>query len=355
MKFNYLICFFVLSNVIFSQKDTSSLLTINGYGELYYSYDFSKPNQNLKPDFIYNHKRHNELNVNLMLLKANYQTGNIEANFGWMMGNYSQFNLASEPIELRGIYEASIGIKLSKKNNVRIDAGVIPSHIGFESAIGADCITLTRSLVAENSPYYETGIKLSAITENKKFNISGLLLNGWQKIQRTVAEETPSYGIQLQYNPNSNLLINYSGFFGKNQPDTSTNYRFYNNLYTIIEAGKKNKVIISVDYGIDKKNNSQTFTWIVPTIIFKRNISEKNSVAIRMEYFDDPNNIILKVPNTLKADIFGSSVNFDRNIFNNLLFRIEAKHYYSKEKIFTLNKLPDYNNFTLTTSICVRF
>jgi hypothetical protein len=355
MKFYYTIFLFILSNVIFSQIDTSSHVTISGYGELYYSYDFSKPIQNIKPDFIYNHKRHNELNVNLMLLKANYQSGNIDANFGWMMGNYSQYNLAAEPIEVRGIYEATIGIKLSNKNNVRIDAGIMPSHIGFESAVGADCFTLTRSLVAENSPYYETGIKLSTISKNKKLSISGLLLNGWQKIQRTIAEETPSYGLQLQYNPNSNVLINYSGFYGNNQPDTSTNYRFYHNLYTIIEAGKKTKLILSVDYGIDKKNNSKIFTWVVPTFILKRNFSEKNSVAIRMEYFDDPNNIILKVPNATKADIFGSSINFDRKIFNNLLFRIEAKNYYSSEKIFTLNKLPDYNNFSLTTSLCVKF
>jgi hypothetical protein len=38
----------------------------------------------------------------------------------------------------------------------------MPSHIGFESVISADCWTLTRSLLAENSPYYETGMRLEA-------------------------------------------------------------------------------------------------------------------------------------------------------------------------------------------------
>ena len=355
MKIYYLVICLLASNLFFSQKDSSANLKISGYGELYYSYDFSKPPQNEKPGFIYNHKRHNELNVNLTLLKASYDSDKISANFGWMKGNYSQYNLAAEPIELRGIYEANIGLKLNDKNNIRIDAGVMPSHIGFESAIGADCFTLTRSLVAENSPYYETGIKLSTESKNKKWLISGLLLNGWQKIQRTIAEKQPSYGLQIQNKLSKKLLINYSAFFGQNQPDTSNNFRLYNNLYAIIESGKKITIVMSFDYGIDKKNNSKTYSWLVPTFIVKRTLSAKNSMSLRLEYFSDPHKIILRDLTSKKGEIVGSSLNFDRKIVNNVLFRIEAKHYYSNEKIFTLNNIPNNNNFSITTSFCIKF
>ena len=78
-----------------------------------------------------------------------------------MLGNYAQYNLSAETNWAQFIYNANIGIKLSKKNNLWLDAGLMPSHIGAESAISDDCWSLTRSLSAENSPYYETGIKLN--------------------------------------------------------------------------------------------------------------------------------------------------------------------------------------------------
>jgi hypothetical protein len=56
-----------------------------------------------------------------------------------MAGNYSQYNLSAEPTWAQFIYEANIGLKSSNKTNIWIDAGILPSHIGFESAISADC------------------------------------------------------------------------------------------------------------------------------------------------------------------------------------------------------------------------
>lgn len=116
-------------------------MTFSAYGELYYSYDFSNPQNHEKPNFLYNHKRHNELNANLLLVKANYLDKNYRTNIGLMVENYTQYNLASDPNCIQFIYEANMGFKISKKHNLRLDAGIIPSHIGFESAISADCWT----------------------------------------------------------------------------------------------------------------------------------------------------------------------------------------------------------------------
>jgi len=345
----------LLSLNAYSQKDSIQNLKIGAYGEVYYSYDFSNPSNHEKPEFIYNHKRHNELNTNLLLLKANYINNSISANFGWMKGNYAQYNLAAEPSDLRGIYEANIGFILNKQKTIRVDAGVLPSHIGFESAIGADCFTLTRSLVAENSPYFETGIKLSSESKNKRWFFAGLILNGWQKMQRTLGEENPSYGLQVQYKPSNKLTINYSNFFGQTQPDTSTIFRFYHNLYLISELKEKYSIIVSCDLGIDKKTNEKSFMWIVPVCILKSKLTTNNSVSIRVEYFDDPDKIILTQVKGKEAKVFGSSINFDKRINGNLLLRFEAKHFYASEKIFSIKNKANNNNYNFTSALCVQF
>ena len=53
--------------------------------------------------------------------------------------------------------------------NQRIEAGVLPSYIGFETATAATNLTVSRSLLAENSPYYMTGIKLNHQFDEKWF------------------------------------------------------------------------------------------------------------------------------------------------------------------------------------------
>jgi hypothetical protein len=77
-------------------QDATKPLTFSGYVETYYSYDFSNPANHEKSAFLYNHNRHNELNLNLGLLKASYNTDKMRANLGIMVGTYAQYNMAAE-------------------------------------------------------------------------------------------------------------------------------------------------------------------------------------------------------------------------------------------------------------------
>jgi hypothetical protein len=114
-----------------------------------------------------------------------------------------------------------------------IDAGVMPSHLGFESAVGTDCWNLTRSILAENSPYYETGIKLSYTNKKEDLYFAFHVLNGWQKIAVTDQDQAPIVGIQLTYKPSSSLTLNYSNFIGRINVDTMDALRVFHNLYAI--------------------------------------------------------------------------------------------------------------------------
>ena len=171
--------------------------TVSGYLEAYYSYEFNKPLNNTKPSFFYSHNRANEVNLNLGFVKAAYATEKLRANLSLATGTYMNANYAAEPGVLKNIYEANLGVKLSSKKNIWLDAGILPSHIGWESAIGKDCPTLSRSLAAENSPYFETGIKLGYTSPNEKWYLSALVLNGWQRIQRVDGNTTPAFGTQV--------------------------------------------------------------------------------------------------------------------------------------------------------------
>ncbi len=162
MKKILIVILSVISLNSFAQTDnTNNPLTISGYFETYYAYDFGNPSDHNRPGFVYSHNRHNEVNLNLGFIKAAYTTDQVRANLALMTGTYANANLAAEPGVLKNIFEANAGVKISKKKNLWVDAGIFASHIGFESAIGKDCWNLTRSILADNSPYYESGAKIS--------------------------------------------------------------------------------------------------------------------------------------------------------------------------------------------------
>ncbi|MCW3087922.1 MAG: porin, partial [Sediminibacterium sp.] len=138
-----LVAAFIATVTIAQDTAIKSPLTISGYAEAYYVYDWNKPFTNTRPSFFYSHNRANEITLNLAFIKAAYATAAVRANLSLGTGTYMNANLAAEPGVLKNIYEANAGIRLSKTSNLWLDAGIFASHIGFESAIGKDCWNLT--------------------------------------------------------------------------------------------------------------------------------------------------------------------------------------------------------------------
>lgn len=66
---------------------------------------------------------------------------------------------AHDEDSLRHIDQASLSYRW--RNGVTIDAGVYSSHIGFESFHSKDDWNATRGLLAQSTPYFATGVKVS--------------------------------------------------------------------------------------------------------------------------------------------------------------------------------------------------
>lgn len=352
MKFRVTVFTILLVHNIFGQTDTLKKIAFSVYGELYYSYDFSNPSNHEKPNFIYNHKRHNELNANLLLVKANYLDTKYRANIGLMAGNYAHYNLNSEPTWAQFIYEANVGIKLSNKNNLWLDAGIFTSHIGFESAVSSDCWTLTRSLLAENSPYYETGLKLSYLTKNEKLSLSAYFLNGWQKIQKPNDIQKPSFGFQTTYKPSARVILNYSNYLGTDKPDSLQSFRHFHNLYFQFEPTQKFGIIAGFDIGFERTFYSRFKNWYTPIVILKHRINKKTVTALRGEFYSDKSEVIIATGTTNGFQTFGFSSNVDYELNEKIKLRVEGKLYHSKDKIFTNNS--SNNNYSLTTNLAIK-
>ncbi len=333
----------------------SAAVRFSGYAEVYYAYDFAQPGSGERPSFLYNHKRHNEVNANLLLLRAELKRDAFRGAVGLMGGTYAQYNLSSEPDMLRNVYEAQVGARLSARGDVWVDAGIFPSHIGFESAIGMDCPNLTRSLVAENTPYYEAGARLSA-RPSKRLEVAGLLLNGWQRIQREPGNQRPAFGTQLRYDDGAGLVLNWSTFVGSMGPDSIGERRWYSNLYAQLE-GDASLIVIGFDAGVQENrgwrvNLGEYAYWMSAVGAFRQRVKGRWWVNGRAEVFLD--DYWLNLPLGMDA-LLGASAGVDCRISEQAWWRAEYRLLRAPDGGFVdAQGAPSATNMVLTTALCLR-
>ena len=358
MKKLLLLAFIAINHLSFGQADSlKGNLIFSGYAEVYFCYDLNQPENHELPSFLYNFKRHNEVNLNLGYANASYSSQRVRGNFGLMAGTYPQYNLSAEQDLLRHVWQANIGLKLSKTKNLWLDAGILPSHIGFESAIGKDCAVLTRSIIAENTPYYESGIKLGYASQNSKWYLAALVLNGWQRIARAEGNNTPAFGTQITYTPGAKVSLNYSTFIGNEKPDSLKQMRYYQNLYGIFHPTDRFGITAGFDFGIEQKSTESNDydNLFSPVLIVRYQLAENIAIAGRGELYADKNGIIIYTGTENGFQTFGFSANLDYALLRNVLWRIELRTLQSKDDIFYKDEVSKNTVTLAATSLSIAF
>ena len=350
MKTKFVLLFFLTISIVTAQNNA---IKISGFADVYYAYNFNKPSDQNIP-LAYNHSRHNEVNVNNLLLGFKSNTERVRANAVFHTGTYVQANYSAEPPLLRYINEANVGMKLHKK--VWVDVGIIPSHIGLETAISKDNWTLTRSFCAENSPYYESGAKVTFLP-NDKWTLVALVLNGWQNIIEKNSNK--AVGVQAQFYPNKKVLFNYSNFIGegRNSPDSIMLLRHFHDFFCTYSITDKLALAAVFDMGFEQKSSidKQAIFWYSPALFIKYKMNSDYSSCIRFDYFGDKNGIVIPTGTPNNTEVSAISINIDYAILENMLFRIEAKEFVSKDKVFRNNVVFVNNSATIVGSLAISF
>lgn len=345
----------------FAQEDStatspSKQWEISGVVDLFYGYDFNQPEGKARLPFLCNHNRHNQVALNLGLVKLAYSQDRFRGNLALHAGTYSVDNYVDEPGILKHVFEANAGVLLSKKGKLWLDAGVLPSHIGFESAISTDNLTLTRSILAENTPYFLTGGKVSFQPAEKWF-FSGLIFNGWQRITNVEGSTKPSFGTQIQYFPKDGVVLNWSTFLGSDDPDASRRKRYFSNLYGQFQVDDALALTVGLDMGVQQqKRGSSTYDpWFSPIVIGQVKWNQRIKSAVRVEYYQDRTGIRVKNEHPNGFATTALSVNVDYSLWKGLLWRVEASNYRSRDQVFLYPESPTASNFFLISSLAYRF
>lgn len=343
---------FVFSFVAKAQTLDSLKIDFSGFIETFYAYDFNQPSENQKLPFMYNYNRHNEFNINNALFRVKARYENVYASFAVHAGTYVEDNYVGEEIQL--ISEAIVGIYLDDKRKHTIEMGIMPSYIGFETAISASNLTLTRSMLAENSPYFMTGVKYQ-FQPSEKWSFATLLTNGWQRIAKPDKSTLPAFGSQITFKPTEKATLNWSTFIGDEPTDFGLRTRYFSNLFLDYQWSERWRTIAGFDVGMQKSSLSENYeNWLSPVFIAQYSIHSKWQTAFRTEYYQDENNVIINV-NDRAFNTFGNSLNVDFLPTAKVKIRMEARWLKSQEAIFIRDNQLVENDFFLTTSMSFEF
>lgn len=358
MKSSFKIILFALfffANSLYANKlDTS--LKVNAYLEAFYNITQRNGNINSMPDLYVNHSDLNQLSINTAIIDFNFSKSRLRANAGLMSGAYSKYNYSGFDYDYKNIYQLNIGFELSKKHDIWLDAGIMPSHIGAETIIGSDNMTLTRSLNAESTPYYETGLKLSKMSKDKKLNIALMYLNGWQTIRKSSFYHNV-FGSSLVFKDNKNNIGWNTILIHDIDARTLANDIIFNNFYYKRNINNKLNVFLGYDLMANTYNiNSRMLNWTTATIIIYYKFNTKHSIALRAEQYKNysenlAQGLLSYMPYNI--DYLSASINHDFRFNNSLMFRSELK-YLKTEKVHNELLFNNYERLNLIFALCYK-
>lgn len=331
------------------QGEKVGKITIGAYVDTYFKYDFNQPLGETSPYFV-SYTRHNEFNINLAFVEFRYQDQNLRIHYLPAIGTYINANYAAEDGFLKNALEATVGIRIAKKKNIWLDAGVMNSPFTNETPISKDHLALTRSFSAEYVPYYLSGIRVSTQI-SKKLNAYIYIINGWQQIKDQ--NKGKSVATQLEYRPNNKHLINWNIYIGSETSKENPNYgnRYFTDVYWIYNPNDKWNFTACAYAGIQERVKNKNGFWTQANLVGRYKISQKTSASARLEYFTDPNEIIEKPVNSIRHfELFSGSFGFNFQLQPKALFRIETRYFHSPYEIFYDNKGQNGNRSVWLTS-----
>lgn len=347
----------VASIIQATAQDTSRHVTWSGFVDTYYAYDFGRP-RTFDRVFTTQAVRHDEFNVNLAFVAASLTSERIRGRIALQAGTSVQANYGGEPAIgavsgptlSRHIQEATAGARLAP--SLWIDGGVYFSYIGWEGWISRDNPTYTRSLVAEYTPYYLSGVHLTWAPRLRDgfapVTLQLHVMNGWQNVSEN--NHGKAVGIRVDWQMSPSVIVAYGNFIGNERPQGQpAATRVFNQLMAKAGSGRLT-VQGQGDYGWEAGHD-----WYGLVAIGRETVAPTVALSLRLERYSDPHQIIVAtgVPAGFKTN--GVSAGLDVGRSNGLVWRSEVRGMHATGLLFPSHGVADTsrNNLVLVTSLAL--
>jgi hypothetical protein len=311
-------------------------IDISGFVDIYYAYNFNRPadHANWFPGVGTSAKRDNEFAINLAeidFVMAPQPVGfHIAAGYGTsleVVHGAEVDGVATSPDAWRNLWQASIQYQTGLGRGLLVEAGVYPSHIGFEVLQTKDNWNYTRSWLGELSPYYQTGVKF-AYPIGEHWSTQVHLLNGWQMIADINRGKT--LGWQFAYSADR-VSVSLNGIVGPELPENDHDLRTLFDTVVVWKVTPAWSLALSVDLGGQEQPAGEDARWQGAALFARRaSPGARTAYAVRAGYYDDEDGAISGTAQILK-DV---TATFEFRPVEHLILRVEGRYDRSTAEVF---------------------
>lgn len=306
-------------------RDSTLKITLGAFVDAYYAYDAGDP---LTFDRSYTTQaaRANEFNINLAHVEAVMSGARLRGRLALQAGTSVQTNYAGEPANgavsgpslARHLQEAYVGYKVNDR--LWVDAGIFFSNMGAEGWLPSDNLTYTRSLVADFSPYYSSGVR--AVFQAAPRLVARVdVINGWQNISETNTDK--AVGTRLDYTPKDGVTLSHYLYAGT---ETLGRMRLFTGVSTVAAVSPKVKVEAEFDVGQQgEADGSGNDSWMGGVLAGRFALTPHVAFVIRGELYNDADQAIIVTggPDGFKAT--GGSIGLDYTPGDGFMWRTELR------------------------------
>jgi hypothetical protein len=340
--------------------DTAVIVKVSGFVDGYVAWDTHRP-RSLDRAYTTAASRHSEFNINLAYLDATLSGRRLRGRFAAQFGTSVQANYAAEPRVgsnsgpdvSRFIQEAYVGYQL--RPSVWVDAGVFFAPFGAENWISRDNPVYTRSLIADNSPYYESGVRL-AWQARPSLQLQAHVINGWQNISET--NQSKAVALRADWTPTARLTLTYDTFLGNEQPDSvAARWRQFHEGIVKLSIAPRTAVAATLDYGMQARaTGTGRDSWRGYALLLRHDLTDAIGLGARLEGYSDPAQVIVSTggPSGLRAS--GGSLNVDLRLHPHAVWRSEWRQLGARDAVFPSGAAGRVRtNAALITSLALTF
>lgn len=323
--------------------DTAATLTVGGFVDGYYAWDIGRPATRDRSFaggalFTTQPARHNEFNINLAYLELKVAGAAVRGRLALQTGTSVQSNYAGEPTTgtvagptlVRLIQEAVVGVKIGE--TVWVDGGIFFSHMGMEGWVSRDNPTYSRSLVADYSPYYQSGVKVTW-TPSGALTAQLDVVNGWQNISENNSGK--GVGARFDWTPRAGATLSYYNFFSD---EDGAQLRTFNGVGAKVVLGAWT-FMGQADAGSQAHQVGAPSDWYGLMALARRQVSRRAALVARVERFVDDDQVVLAtgtVGSTPNPAFHGSGFSLGLDVASTprALWRTEVRGFLNNHAVF---------------------
>lgn len=335
--------------------DSSLTVMFGAFVDTYYAWDTNRPRE-LDRAYLTQPARHNEFNINLAFVEGVLAGDRVRGRLAVQFGTSVTANYAAEPTighvsgsdVSRNLQEATVGVRLAPA--LWLDGGIFFSHVGNESWISRDNPTYTRSLTAEFSPYYQSGVKL-AWQVNPRLAAQLDVVNGWQVVSESNGAK--SVGVRLDYVASPTLTLSAYNLLGREGADSLPHrLRIFHGVSARLTPAQRVTLAANVDVGRQSTENAPA-SWYGFTVIARYQASSAVALAGRIERYADPHQVIVNTGTSFGLTANGASLGVDVVPAPRTVWRSEIRALTGADAIFPAHSGLRRSNVLFVSSLAL--